>query len=211
MQPREPRQPDEPLVDPRVVLHRAAAERIEAGVDPEVARGELGEVAQHLRLGELGQARRLLACKLGRHLRHRQVRTRDAEAASARLRLLVDQLHDERLDEPVDLLDRPLLGHRDEQRVVEARVVAAERVARRRRPCARAAASASRAGRPVRTANSLNVWLLRKHQLEPRASQTAASRTGRAPCRSPPARAAPAGRAGSGAPALRARAGSGWW
>ena len=60
MQLREPRQPDEPLVDPRVVLHRAAAERIEAGVDPEVARRELREVPQHLRLRELGQARRLL-------------------------------------------------------------------------------------------------------------------------------------------------------
>ena len=33
----EARQPDEPLVDARVVLHRAGAERIEAGVDPEVA------------------------------------------------------------------------------------------------------------------------------------------------------------------------------
>ena len=41
MELREPRQPDEPLVDARVVLHRAAAEGIEARVDPEVARREL--------------------------------------------------------------------------------------------------------------------------------------------------------------------------
>ena len=31
-------QVDDPLVDPRVVLHRAGAERVEAGVDPERAR-----------------------------------------------------------------------------------------------------------------------------------------------------------------------------
>ena len=60
----EARQPDEPLVDARVVFHRAGAERIEAGVDAEVARRERGEVAQHLRLGELGQARRLAAGQL---------------------------------------------------------------------------------------------------------------------------------------------------
>ena len=93
MQVGEPGQPDEPLVDARVVFHRAAAERIEAGVDAEVARRELGEVAQHLRLGELRQARRLLARKLGRHFGHRQVGLRHADAAPPRLRLLVDQLH----------------------------------------------------------------------------------------------------------------------
>ena len=73
MQPREPGQRHEPLVDPGVVFHRAAAERVEAGVDAEVARRELGEVAEHLGLGELGQPRRLLARQLGRHLGHRQV------------------------------------------------------------------------------------------------------------------------------------------
>ena len=56
MQVREPGQPDDPLVDARVVFHRAAAERIEARVDAEVARRELREVAEHLRLGELRQA-----------------------------------------------------------------------------------------------------------------------------------------------------------
>ena len=150
MQLREARQPDDPLVDARVVLHRAAAERVEAGVDPEVARRELGEVAQHLRLGELGQARRALARELGRHLGHGQVGLRDAEAAAARLRLLVDQLHDERLHEPVDLLDRALLGDGDEQRVVEARIVAPERIAGVD-ALARARASAPRA-RSVRCA-----------------------------------------------------------
>ena len=84
MQAGEPGQPDEPLVDARVVLHRAAAERIEAGVDAEVARRELGEVAEHLGLGELGQARRGFARQLARHLGHRQVGLRHADPAAAR-------------------------------------------------------------------------------------------------------------------------------
>ena len=57
----EAREPDEPLVDARVVLHRAGAERVEARVDAEVAARELGEMAQHLGLGELGKPRRGLA------------------------------------------------------------------------------------------------------------------------------------------------------
>ena len=96
MELREPRQPDEPLVDPRVVFHRAAAERVEARVDPEVARRELREMAQHLRLGKLGQARRILAPELGRHVGHLEAlgRPRHADPTAPRLRLLVDQLHD---------------------------------------------------------------------------------------------------------------------
>ena len=66
----EPGQRDEPLVDARVVLHRAAPERVEAGVDPEVAGRELGEVAEHFRLGELRKARRLPPRQLVRHLWH---------------------------------------------------------------------------------------------------------------------------------------------
>ena len=93
MQVRESGQPDDALVDARVVFHRAAAERIEARVDAEVARRELREVAEHLRLGELRQASRLLARELRRHLGHRQIGLRHAQAAAARLRLLVDQLH----------------------------------------------------------------------------------------------------------------------
>ena len=72
MEVAEAGQRDDPLVDPRVVLHRAAAERVEAGVDPEVAIGERGEVADDLVLGHLGEARRPLASKLGGKLRHRR-------------------------------------------------------------------------------------------------------------------------------------------
>ena len=61
MEVAKPGQRHEPLVDARVVLHRAGAERIEAGVDPEVPRRELGEVADQLELGNLRQARRLAA------------------------------------------------------------------------------------------------------------------------------------------------------
>ena len=93
MEVAEPGQAHEALVDPRVVFHRAGAERIEARVDPEVARRELGEVAQHLRLGELGEARRRAARERGGNLRHGQVRPRHREPAPAGLRLLVDQLH----------------------------------------------------------------------------------------------------------------------
>ena len=89
----EARQPDESLVDARVVFHRAGAERIEARVDAEVARRELREVAHDLRLGQLREARRLAAGEFGRHGGHRQVRLRHAEPATARLRLLVDELH----------------------------------------------------------------------------------------------------------------------
>ena len=49
----------DPLVEPRVVLHRAGAERVEAGVEVEVAAREPVVVADDLRLGDLGQARRL--------------------------------------------------------------------------------------------------------------------------------------------------------
>ena len=86
-------QHDDALVDARVVLHRAAAERVEAGVDPEVARRELGEVADDLRLGELGQPRRLGAAELLGQLGRGQVVARQRRGAAARLRLLVDELH----------------------------------------------------------------------------------------------------------------------
>ena len=89
-------QHDDALVHARVVLHRAAAERVEAGVDPEVARRELGEVAHELRLGELGQARRLGAAQVLRHLGRGQVVVRQRRRAAARLRLLVEQLHQAR-------------------------------------------------------------------------------------------------------------------
>ncbi len=82
------------LVHARVVLHRARAQRVEARVDPEVARRERREVAQHLRLGELRQARRRRAGELGRDGRNRQLRARHREPAASRAGLLVDQLHD---------------------------------------------------------------------------------------------------------------------
>ena len=63
------------LVDARVVLHRARAERVEAGVDPEVAVGEVREVAHDLVLGQLGQARRLLARERRRAPRARAARS----------------------------------------------------------------------------------------------------------------------------------------
>ena len=94
VQLREARQPDEPLVDARVVLHRAGAERVEARVDAEVARRQLGEVADELELRHLRQARRLRAAQLGGHLGCRQAFVaRDRRGPPARLRLLVDQLH----------------------------------------------------------------------------------------------------------------------
>ena len=49
----------DPLVEARVVLHRAGAERVEAGVEVEVAAREAVVVADDLRLGDLGQPRRL--------------------------------------------------------------------------------------------------------------------------------------------------------
>ena len=61
MQVAEARMGDHPLVDARVVLHRARAERVEAGVDPERPRGELGEVANELGLGDFRQPGRRLA------------------------------------------------------------------------------------------------------------------------------------------------------
>ncbi len=94
VQARESGQADQPLVDARVVLHRARAERVEAGVDPEVAGREGGEVAQHLGLGELGEPRRRRASLTLGQLGDRQVGPRHRHSSAARLRLLVDQLHE---------------------------------------------------------------------------------------------------------------------
>src|SRR5205085_12662366 len=94
MEVREPGQLPEPLVDPRVVLHRAGAERVEARVDAEVARRQLGEVADELELGHLRKARRVGAPKLLRELAAREALVaRDERRAPAGLRLLVDQIH----------------------------------------------------------------------------------------------------------------------
>ena len=59
MQARVAGQRRDPLVQLGVVLHRARAERVEARVQVEVALGDPVEVAHDLRLGDLGQPRRL--------------------------------------------------------------------------------------------------------------------------------------------------------
>ena len=63
MQAGVPRQRGDPLVQLRVVLHRARPERVEAGVEVEVALREPVEVADDLRLGDLRQLRRLGAAE----------------------------------------------------------------------------------------------------------------------------------------------------
>ena len=86
----------DPLVEARVVLHRAGAERVEAAVEVEVAPREAVVVADDLRLGDLGQVGRLGAQELGRdQLLERRLGHfgggHDGGAAP-RLRLLVDRL-----------------------------------------------------------------------------------------------------------------------
>ena len=198
MEVREPRQSRDDLVDARVVLHRARAERIEAGVDAEVPRRQLGEVANELRLGDLGQARRLGAAKAVRHRRRLDAARRKRVRAPPRLRTLVDELHRrdlaEHLDEPVDVRRRPLLRHGDEQAVVHAGVVAAKRVA---------GVHAALACRPhdVSCVSSdadgklLERCLIRKQRLESRVREPLRRVCRRGSCRSPPAPAGLPGRA----------------
>ena len=85
-------QRDDALVHARVVLHRAGAERVEARVDPEVAGRQLGEVADELRLRELGEPRRLGSAEArpGRPGREPGLGEYPARRPA---RLLVDQLH----------------------------------------------------------------------------------------------------------------------
>ena len=82
------------LVQLRVVLHRARAERIEARVEVEVAPREAVVVADDLRLGDLGQARRLGAQELRRdqlvQRRLGDARRRLNRGAPTRDRALVD-------------------------------------------------------------------------------------------------------------------------
>ena len=183
MEVREARQGDDALVDARVVLHRARAERVEAGVDPEVALRELGEVADELELVHLGKSRRLGAPQLLGNLRRGQALVaRDRRRTAPALRLLVDELHrghlGEHLDEPVDLRRRALLGDGDEQHVVHALVVAADRVpgmdaalARRLHDVARIPSDAN--------GTLLECCLIWKHQLEPGTLQQLLLRVGR--------------------------------
>ncbi len=75
------------LVQLRVVLHRARAERVEALVEVEVLRGQRRVVAHELRLGDLGQlGRRLTPCGgrqqlVERDLGHVERRCREGAAA----------------------------------------------------------------------------------------------------------------------------------
>ena len=75
------------LVQLRVVLHRARAERVEAGVEVEVALGEPVVVADDLRLGDLRQLRRLGAAEAARAAascaRARRARARRTRAGPA--------------------------------------------------------------------------------------------------------------------------------
>jgi hypothetical protein len=82
-----------PLVHARVVLHRARAERVEAGVDPERPGRELGEVADEVGLGDLGKARRRGPAQLRRDVGGLDGRFGNAPTAAARSGALVDELH----------------------------------------------------------------------------------------------------------------------
>jgi len=75
------------------LVSEVRAERAEAGVHPEGAVGQGGEVADDLRLGELWKAGRLAAAELLGYLNRREVVARERARPAARLRLLEDQLH----------------------------------------------------------------------------------------------------------------------
>src|SRR5512132_526692 len=110
---------DDALVHARVVLHRARAKRVEARVDTEGSVREGSEVPDELWLGE--------ALRAPQRPEARAVATRTRAGPGGTFRKRASRR--EHLEETVDLCGRPLLGHRDEQRVVQARVVTAERVA----------------------------------------------------------------------------------
>ncbi len=86
----ETRQPRQLFVEPRVVLHRARAERIEAGVDRIVLVRQPGEMANHLRLAETGQTDRALPLETA-HPGADGRRLRQVDAATTRRILLEDQ------------------------------------------------------------------------------------------------------------------------
>ena len=92
VQPRVAGHRGDPLVQLRVVLHRARAERVEAGVQVEVALGEPVVVAHDLGLGDLRQARGLAPPEaLGQQVvAVRDVELRGDERPPSLLRLLID-------------------------------------------------------------------------------------------------------------------------
>ena len=86
-------QPRDLLVDLRIVFHGARAERIEAGVDAEVALRQRQKVAHHVELGELRQI--AVGGKLGlRQRRLRHVGRRQVDAASPAHAELVERRDD---------------------------------------------------------------------------------------------------------------------
>ncbi len=109
-------QAGDPLVQLRVVLHRARPERIEAGVEIEVALRQAVVVAHDLRLGDLRQLRRLGAPQRGRdqlvERLDRHVERRRGEGAAALDRALVDRLDLVALHrQPLDGLGRDGAAH----------------------------------------------------------------------------------------------------
>ncbi len=71
------------LVDPRVMLHGAGAERIESVVDSVGSLGKSRVVSAHLVLGDLRQMSLLLALRSRRHL-YRHIACRENVLSSAR-------------------------------------------------------------------------------------------------------------------------------
>src|SRR6266542_5699571 len=87
----ETRQPRHLLVEPRVVLHRARAKRVEAAVDRVILLRQAGVVTHHLRFAEPGQADRRLALEAAEAGLERR-RVGQVDAAMAGRILLEDQL-----------------------------------------------------------------------------------------------------------------------
>ena len=216
----ETREPGQPLVHARVVLHRARAERVEARVHAERAVGERREMADELGLGDLGQTRRMRPAQALRDLRNRQIGPRRSARAATRPGPLEDELGVgpgaarllarssahllEHRGQMVDVLDRLLLRQRDQQHVVHALVVAAEGVARVDPVLARAPDDlAGRDRRPERD-------LLERLCVEGRLERDALARVlRRARGRSPPPPGARPARATTASRGRRTRAASG--
>ena len=193
MQLGEAGQPRDLLVDHRVVLHRARAERVEGRRRAVVPLRQAQEVAQHLELADLGQAVEVvLAPQLGGQSRTarraagsrpagaaRRTRARRSAARRAaralRLPALAARRAAERVHEPVDLLAAMRLGDAEQERIRQLGIPAAERVARRpRRRAARAPPSAPR--RPARaTTNSLKNGAAKRRRTPAASSRCAAS------------------------------------
>ena len=91
---RKARQPRNPLVQPRIVLHGAGAEREEAGVDAVILLRETRVVAHDRRLGEARQADGFGARKPAQPVRALRLRPVHADRAGAVL------LEDQRLLDP---------------------------------------------------------------------------------------------------------------